>query len=222
MSSDVEQRLASPRTAEAIYSASNPCQLSGAKKSRAGGPRKKRKLDSDATRTGTRTRLFWAEVLLPALREIFVRLQDSRNLWKSLLLVLPFGIPCSAQHRTLPASCSVLCAAFGRKGWQKICKAWACLGPGVALQRERERELVHPGERKSSSRRIPTSSVRRSSSAWSRSSCPRRRCSRPSHASSFSSTEESQEKKPRDNFGKTQPPPPKKKKKNRGRPRRRP
>ncbi|CAE7345253.1 Usp7, partial [Symbiodinium microadriaticum] len=138
LSSDVEQRLASPRTAEAIYSASNPCQLSGAKKSRAGGPRKKRKLDSDATRTGTRTRLFWAEVL-PALREIFVRLQDSRNLWKSLLLVLPFGIPCSAQHRTLPASCSVLCAAFGRKGWQKICKAWACLGPGVALQRERER-----------------------------------------------------------------------------------
>lgn len=57
----------------AIYSASNPCQLSGAKKSR----------------------------VLPALREIFVRLQ----------------------HRTLPASCSVLCAAFGRKGWQKICKA---------------------------------------------------------------------------------------------------
>ncbi|CAE7742965.1 gpmA [Symbiodinium pilosum] len=56
----------------AIYGASNPCQLS-AKKSR----------------------------VLPALREIFVRLQ----------------------HRTLPASCSVLCAAFGRKNWTKVSKA---------------------------------------------------------------------------------------------------
>eukprot|EP00434_Breviolum_minutum_P027080 symbB.v1.2.023948.t1/scaffold2232.1/size85206/5 len=39
--------------------------------------------------------------VLPALREIFVRLQ----------------------HRALPASCSPLCSAFGRKGWSKLCKA---------------------------------------------------------------------------------------------------
>ncbi|CAJ1400550.1 unnamed protein product, partial [Effrenium voratum] len=57
----------------AIYSASITGQMSGQKKS----------------------------CVLPALREIFVRLQ----------------------HRTMPASCSVLCAAFGRKGWSRVCKA---------------------------------------------------------------------------------------------------
>lgn len=39
--------------------------------------------------------------VLPALREVFVRLQ----------------------HRTLAASCSPLCSAFGRKTWSKMCKA---------------------------------------------------------------------------------------------------
>ena len=200
---DVEQRGSA---AEAIYSASNPCQLSGAKKSRAGPSKKAEAKDANANADAP----LLAEVL-PALREIFVRLQDSRDVWNFLrsrsLSAFLNPVLCSALLCSAPDASGQLLRALRGLWAEGLAEDLQGLGVPGSGRRHSERE------RESSSRRIPTSSVRRSSSAWSRSSCPRRRCSRPSHASSFSSTEKSQEKEQPDNFGKTHPTPQKKKQK---------